>query len=186
MVDLNRLRNTIRESQEQGEDTPDDFWKKAFVTRRGKIQLGSDGAANDGRPKSEIHQGLFAVSDAVQLDDGQRIVDEFLPDGTERIEQDGQAGWLFDFEDELGQWYQMFLYHDGSHYQVQVVYPELEHASYGVHEAHLYADGRLCLSDDTMGGLDDLQETYAKAVLWANGFSIFQHTGQFPFSLNNG
>jgi hypothetical protein len=36
-----------------------------------------------------------------------------------------------------------------------------------------------------MGGLDDLQQAYAKSVLWANGFSIFQQTGQFPFSINN-
>ena len=183
MVDLNRLRDTIKRNQHQSEEFPDDYWNKAFVDPDGKIHLGGDRGGRDHRPKSEIHQGVFAAYDATQIEDDEAIVAEFLPAGTILIEQDGQEGWLYDFTDESEQWYQMFLYHDGSLYQVQVVEPELEHGHYGVHEAHLFSDGRLCLSET--GGLDDLQQAYAKSVLWANGFSVFQETGQFPFSINN-
>ena len=186
MVDLNRLRKTVKENQRNGDDFPADFWNQAFVEPDGKIQLGRDRGAQDGRPKSQIHQGVFAAYGNTLFAEEQEIVEEFLPATTEYVEVDGQAGWLYDFDDELGNWYQMFLYHDGSHYQVQVVYPELENAGYGVHDAHLYSTGRICLTDETGGGFDGLQETYAKSVLWANGFSIFQETGQFPFSINNG
>lgn len=183
MVDLNRLRDTIKQNQRQEDALPDDFWRKAFVDPNGKIHLGRDGTTTDGRPASEIHQGIFAAGNPIVRADTHALVQTYLPAGTELIEQDGVPGWIYDFQDEVGQWWQMFLFHDGSLYQVQVVSPELDGQGYNVHNAHLFSDGRICLS--ALGGVHDLRQAYAKSVLWASGFSVFRTTGQFPFSINN-
>ncbi len=98
------------------------------------------------------------------------------------MEIDDVEGWLYDIVDECGEEYTLFVYHDGSMYQVKVVYPEVE-GQYDPHHGHLYPDGTICLSDE--GGVSKLEYAYAKSVLWANGFTIFLQTEEFPFSLNN-
>ena len=74
MANLNKLRAALRQSQRNGEDFPDDPWKKVFVDSDGRIQLGRDRGARDGRPKSEVHQGVFAyASDHMRVGSAGRI-----------------------------------------------------------------------------------------------------------------
>ncbi len=108
------------------------------------------------------------------------IVEAKLPGSTRRIVADGVAGWLYPVASELGDRYELFVWFDGSAYQVKVVAPDLE-GRCGLHSCHLFPDARLCLGDDPTGGMPTLESAYAKSVVWANGFSVYQRTGRFPF-----
>lgn len=112
----------------------------------------------------------------------QQTIHQKFPPNTRPLTVEGIQGWYYKFVNELTDQYEMFVYYDGSLYQVQIAFPEVT-GQYGVHDAHLFNDGRICFGDE--GGMPTLEQAYAKSVLWANGFSIFQQTGLFPFSLNN-
>jgi hypothetical protein len=76
----------------------------------------------------------------------------------------------------------MWAFFDGSLYQVVLISPEVERQG-DSHAQHLFRDGYLCLSPH--GGVRSLEHAYARSVLWANGYTAFRLTGQFPFSINN-
>lgn len=44
---------------------------------------------------------------------------------------------------------------------------------------HLFRDGRICFGE--YGGIETLDAAYAKSVIWANGFTIFDRTGDDSF-----
>lgn len=183
-VDLNKLRETILRNQEQGKSLPARRDEKVYATQDGRIVTGDSVRPSEERQLSEVHQATFA---AVTTSNGrrqseQRIVNEKLPRNTRYLEVDGVGGWYYKFNDEFGNLYEMFAYHDGSSYQVKVVYPEVE-GQYTPHNGHLFSDGRICFSGS--GIVSTLEQAYAKSVLWANGFTVFQQGNPFPFSLNN-
>jgi hypothetical protein len=150
--------------------------KRVFVDRQGGIVLGSTLQPGEERELSEVQQGVFAAA-SIRLARDQEIVTRTFPPHTQRLTVDGVTGWLYSIVDEYGQPYTLFAYHDGSLYQVKVVFPEVE-GRYNPHHGHLYSDGRICFGP--AGGLDSLEHVYAKSVVWATGFTAFRHLGTFP------
>jgi hypothetical protein len=176
-VDLNRLRELVLQNQAMGKDLPAERDKKVFVDRHGRIVLNP--RTGEEQVLSEVHQGVFAgLRERLARD--KEVAARKLPPNTEFLVVDGVPGWRYTIHDEFGQEYVMFLYFDGSLYQVKVVYPEVE-GRYSPHHGHLFPDGRICFGEQ--GGLPTLEQAYAKSVLWANGFTVFRMTGKFPFSL---
>lgn len=106
-------------------------------------------------------------------------VAQSLPSATRRLTVDGVRGWLYPVVTEGGDVYQLFLWFDGSSYQVKVVAPDVE--GHDPHTCHLFPQGRLCLGADETGGETTLEGAYARSVLWAHGFSQYRRTGRFPF-----
>jgi hypothetical protein len=180
-LDLNRLRETILENQQKNSALPARRDEKIYATPEGRIVSGESARPEQERRLSEVHQGVFA-SLATRLQRDREIVIDKFPANTKPMTVDGVNGWLYSIVDEFGQSYQLFAYHDGSVYQVQVVFPEVE-GQYSPHNGHLYSDGTICFGDEH--GLPTLEQAYAKSVVWANGFTVFLRTGKFPFSRNN-
>lgn len=183
-VDLNRLRETIIKNQERGKALPPHRDEKVYATQDGRIVTGDSVRPGEERQLSEVHQATFAtaVTSSSRRESERRVVNEKFPRNTRYLEVDGIGGWYYKFSDEFGNPYEMFAYHDGSVYQVKVVYPEVE-GKYSPHNGHLYGSGRICFGNTD--GMPNLEDAYAKSVLWASGFTVFLQTGLFPFSLNN-
>ncbi len=110
----------------------------------------------------------------------QAVVEGNLPATTRYLEVDGARGWLFPVTSEAGDAFQLFLWFDGSAYQVKLVRPVVDDRL-DPHRCHLFPDGRICLSEANGGGMPTLQGAFAKSVVWCNGFSVFRRTGSFPF-----
>ena len=198
-LDLNQLRNTLRENARRGEARPDEPRRKIVVDRDGKIRHGDDVGCRDRRELSEVPQELFAaLGDLLRnlfvddrdppsltrygdhrLDRDRASVRDKLPWGTTEVTVEGTTGFVYDIVDEFGAHYRMVVYFDGSEYQVKVVEPEIE-GHYGVTNAHVFGDGRLCLRPPA-GGMPTLAEAYAKSVLWATGFTVLRRGGEFPW-----
>ncbi len=106
-----------------------------------------------------------------------------MPRNTVEVVSDGCTGFKYDIKCELGKQYKLFAYFNGSRYRVMVVSPEVERGELG-HESHVLPDGSLCL-EPTVQGCRTLEQAFAKSVLWANGYSLYLESGQFPFSANN-
>ncbi|KAA9012841.1 hypothetical protein [Niallia endozanthoxylica] len=166
-IDLNALREELKNNRDGYSN------QRIVANSEGKILQG-DYVSHPPEVLSEIPTETFA-----SLPEG-RPVHPKLPRNTIRTMKDGFNGYLYTINDEFGQTYTMFLYHDGTYYQVKLVYPQLNH-SYNVHNCHLYPDRRLCLNQATNGGYHRLEDTYAKSVLWANGFTTYRKKGIFPF-----
>jgi len=115
-----------------------------------------------------------------------QTVSRRLPRNTVEMTVSGVTGWRYKITCQLGNSYTMFIYFDKNHslYQVMVAFPEVA-GHYNVHDAHLFGDGRICLDAANGGGMSNLEQAFAKSSLWANGFTIYQKTGRFPFSKNN-
>ena len=109
----------------------------------------------------------------------QALVDGQLPAATRPLLVDGVRGWLYPVRSEAGDDFQLFLWFDGSAYQVKVARPDVD--SHRSHACHLFADGRICLGEEAGGGLPTLLSAYARSVVWANGFSVFLRRGTFPY-----
>lgn len=106
------------------------------------------------------------------------VVAQKLPSNAQEMNVNGVTGWVYDIVCEIGDQYTMFIYHDGSLYQVMVLFPEVA-GHYSPVNGHLFSDGKICLNQEH--GCRTLEQAYAKSVLWANGFSIYLRTGNFPF-----
>lgn len=84
----------------------------------------------------------------------------------------------------------MSAYFDGQEYQVRVLSPRIPEDvgltpdQLGIHECHLFPNGRICLNPPSNGALT-LQDAFSKSVIWATGFTTYCEIGQFPFSKNN-
>jgi hypothetical protein len=186
-LDLNELRTRVLTSQKSGESTPDQTPDKVLVTRDGKIIMGKDAEPDVGRELAEVHQGVFAgIAERLRRD--QQVARMRLPRNAEYDVVDGYHGWYYEFVNELGDYYTMFLYFDGSTYMVKVVVPEVE-GRYSPHDGHLYDNGTICFGPG--GGMPTLESAFAKSVLWSNGFSLYEAAKSegrripFPFSINN-
>ena len=180
-VDLNKLRETILTSQKQNEVLPTDKERKILIDKNGQIIEGSKTSGNE-KHLSEVHQGVFAFS---RMRTEQKIVRDKFPNNTRLIEVGDVKGWYYSFKDEFNVPYEMYAYFDGDAYQVKVVSPEVEGKYDSIHECHLYRDGRICFGNQYGGGLPTLEQAFAKSVVWANGFTIYEQTRKYPFSRNN-
>jgi hypothetical protein len=180
-VDLNKLRETILKNQEVGNALPARRDEKVYATPEGRIVTGDTVNPSEERQLSEVHQATFATLNARLTRDKETVAKKF-PHNTRTAELNGTVGWYYDIRSETGDSYTLFAYHDGSLYQVAVVSPNVE-GKYSPHNGHLFSNGHICFGSSD--GMPTLEQAYAKSVLWANGFSIFLRTGQFPFSRNN-
>jgi hypothetical protein len=121
----------------------------------------------------------FAAGFTRELRD-KAAADGCLPAAARFLKVDGARGWLYPVTTEQGDRYQLFLYFDGSAYQVKVVEPAVEVRDDN-HACHLFPTGLVCLGQDPTGGMPTLASAFARSVLWANGFSAYLRTGEFPF-----
>jgi len=128
---------------------------------------------------SEVHGETFTHRFTRALRDGS-IVEGKLPAATRCLEVDGVRGWLYPVSSALGDAFELFLYFDGSAYQVKVVRPVVERRA-DPHACHLFGDGRICFGEPAEGGMPTLEAAYAKSVVWCSGFSAYARTGRFPF-----
>jgi hypothetical protein len=122
--------------------------------------------------------GLFATGFARALRD-RAVVEAQLPTLTRPVKADGVHGWLYPVRSQLGDLFQLFVWFDGSAYQVKVVEPAIEDER--PHACHLFPDGRICLGEEAGGGEATLEIAYARSVVWANGYSVYRRDGQFPY-----
>jgi hypothetical protein len=130
-------------------------------------------------PPCTVRPSTFGSGAARSLRDS-AAVELNLPGATRHLVVDGVRGWLYPLSSELGDRFELFLYFDGSAYQVKVVLPVIE-GEVDTHVCHLFCDGRICFGQADAGGMPSLVEAYAKSVLWVNGYSVYLRTSSFPF-----
>lgn len=199
-LDLNKVRELLKESNQRGNTRPDDPKRRVVVNRNGCMKIGDEADRLGPDEGSIVPQEVFAALWGPRggsrsqgrggraaaparcdrrLDEDRETVKHKLPPGTREITLEGTTAFVYDITDELGQPYTMAVYYDGCEYQVKVIHPQVE-GKYSITTAHVFNDGRLCLRPPA-GGLPRLDEAYAKSVLWATGFTVFLQTGQFPW-----
>ena len=178
-VDLNKLRAVIVANRQGGNPQPADLARSIVVGGDGRLHLGANGPCGAGAHLSEIQQAVFSAT-VLRAVQEEVVARSKMPPGTHAVAAGKVRGWLYDIWTELADHFQLFAYFDGCSYQVQVVSPKVE-GSADPHRSHLLPDGRICLSSDFGAGMPSLESAFAKSVLWANGFSVFQRTGEFPF-----
>lgn len=179
--DLNLVRSLFYEAQRNNTSYPTDPAKQVTVGKDAVIRVGVSPERD--ASLSRVQHGTFAARDA-SLE--QRVVREKLPDGTRALRVGDIDGWVYDFHTEFQDRFELFAYFDGVGYQVLLLDPPLE-GTLNPHHAHLYSDGRLCLSGEmnSASGQPTLEEAYSKSVLWANGISLYKRGHAFPWSINN-
>jgi hypothetical protein len=179
-LDLNRLRDTVIENQNDSSSKPSGSLKKVFVDNEGKIHEGSSDTSN--KPHlSEVPQDTFADRVANE----KQIVRRYMPNNTKSlITDEGISGWVYSFTCEFGDNYIMFAYYDGNYYQVSVIEPKVEGKWNSAHTGHIFSSGKICFRNKFDSGLPSLQDAYSKSVLWATGLSVAKRTEHFPFSNN--
>jgi hypothetical protein len=163
-VDLNQLRNVVLNDQQNNNSG------NVYTDQDGNIILNP--LPSQQRNLSKIPGKVFAAS----LTRDRQTVSQKLPSNTREFYHNGVTGWLYQITSQLGDDYTLFAYNDGSQYQVLVLFPKVA-GHYNVHDTHLYSDGRI----DCGSVMTTLEPAYVKSVLWANGFSSFLRTGQFPY-----
>jgi hypothetical protein len=176
-ADLDELRARIRAYSDfaAGASAP------VVVDRSGQIVLPATDESETGPAVSRVQAGTFA---ATRLEQDQLIARTKLPPNTVYIDDPDAKGWCYSITTDLGDDYTLFAYFTGSDYQVRLIAPADE-GKYDTHGAHLYKDGRICLSDDPGSGQPSLEEAYSKSVIWALGFGFHKRGLKFPFSINN-
>ncbi len=123
---------------------------------------------------------LVKLGERMERENQERFrVEGCLPEETRRITVAGVTGWVYPVVNEQGDLFRMFLWFDGSAYQVKVVEPTLGYAD--PHQCHLFPDARVCLGGDVGGGMPTLEGAFGRSVLWATGYGAFLRTGRFPF-----
>jgi hypothetical protein len=180
-TDLNRLRDIIRSAQHQGDQYPVDPTARVAVGSEGEIYTGD---APEGRPLSKVQHGTFAARVRGREVGDLQWAAAHMPRNTRFIDHRDARGWCYSFRSQMGRPYTMFAYFDGNSYQVKLVEPRLE-GVLGVHSSHLFANGKLCLSQNGGSGQPSLEEAYSKSVLWATGMDVVLAGYPFPFSVNN-
>ena len=106
------------------------------------------------------------------------VAAERLPHGARELRVEGIPGWLYALTSAHGDRYELFLWFDGSAYQVRVVTPDVWGRT-DLHAAHLFADGRICFGPWEGGGMSTLEGAFARSAAWASGFSAYRRGGRF-------
>lgn len=180
--DLNAIRDAMLAAQTQNVAYPKEPSQTVTVDRNATIRLGASPA--DAPSLSKVQHGTFAaVLQNTRLERDQSTARTKLPTNTRYFDEPGAEGWMYSFVTELGDTFELFASFNGRDYEVFLVSPEIE-TKYNAHSAHLFRDGRLCLSTNS-GTQPSLEEAYSKSVLWANGMSFHMRGEIFPWSINN-
>lgn len=114
-----------------------------------------------------------------RIEQEREIVRRKLPKNTRSLSVDGVNGWLYEITCEFGRPYTMFVYWDGSMYKVQLIYPDPGQIPDDVHKHHYLRNGVICLTKSI--GYRNLEDAWAKSVLFATGWTALQETGSFQF-----
>lgn len=170
-VDLNEVRNRVMNSRQQGIDLPSSPNRAVYVDNDGNIL--TNPLPGQERKLSQVPQKPFAST----LMQDRQVVAQKLPPTAQEMTVNGVTGWVYDITSEVGDAYTMFIFNDGSLYQVMVLFPEVA-GRYSPVDGHLFPNGCICLNEEH--GYPTLEQAYAKSVLWATGFSIYIRTGNFP------
>ena len=101
-----------------------------------------------------------------------------LPASAREVAVEGIRGRLYAVTSTAGDRYELFLWFDGSAYQVRVVAPDVWGRN-DLHSAHLFADSRICFGPWEGGGMPTLDAAFVRSVAWANGFSAYRRGGRF-------
>lgn len=174
-ADLNQVRTLMTAAQTRGELVPA-VSRRVTVGRHGDIYTGNAPAST---PVSKVQHGVFAA-DPVRA--AANFASTHMPPSTRLIDTPDMYGYLYTFLSQMGTQYTMFAWHDGTAWQVKLVDPPLE-GRFDGHAAHLFVNGKLCLSGDAGAGQPTLEEAWSKSVLWATGMDVVQHGLDFPFSI---
>jgi hypothetical protein len=121
---------------------------------------------------------LVAAAGLTRAGRERRLASERLPAGARELAVEGIRGWLYGVTTTHGDEYQLFLWFDGSAYQVRVVAPDVWGRE-DLHACHLFGDARICFGAWDGGGMPTLDGAYAGSVAWAHGFSTYRRTGKF-------
>lgn len=115
------------------------------------------------------------------LASNRQAVSRYLPDNARETQWAGLTGWVYDFENDLGDLYRMWVYFDprSSLFRVKMVEPEVV-GDVDPHVAHFFKSGDLCLTRDI--GTRSLREAYARSVAFSIGWSWWRRNGTFPFN----
>jgi hypothetical protein len=180
-VDLNKVRELIKQGQRRGSDDGVPTKQQVFVDK-GKIVVGEDISDRDSRALTRIDT---ETPFAGRREQEQAAVDRKFPRGTKLVIAEGTGGWLYDVTCELGTVYTFWTYYDDvdGYYKTRVLEPHIEDYWRDPHRGHIYlSTNRLCLDTRYNGGAVTLESAFARTVLWATGFSMALQTGNFPFS----
>ncbi len=104
---------------------------------------------------------------------------EKLPPTAREVVVEGLRGWLYSIRSTVGDEFELFLWFDGSAYQVRVVSPDVWARPELLHSCHVFHDARICFGRWEGGGMPTLEGAYAGSVAWANGYSTWRRTGRF-------
>lgn len=178
---LSKLQDIVSKRKYQSPTTPG---QDVGVDKEGRVvvvDVTPAGTVSSSRPVSTVPKDTFAT-DYYQLSQEQSVVSSKMPSNTYRVDEDGIEGWVFEIntEDPYYEDYTMFLYRYNGSYYAKLVDPNYA-GQFGSHACHMFSDGKLCLSSQSDGSYPNMADAYAKAVLWAKGFSIFLRTHTFPF-----
>jgi len=180
----------MHSNQQTGNVKPDDPRRQVNVDREGGIRFGETGgnASQQTQLPQDTYSGWFGSAskptDRQEIEHS--IVAKKLPRNTRAFNtEEGTAGWLFYFNCEYGDRYDIFIYFDGTFYQAIVLAPEVERHWKSPHTGHIFSDGRICLSRNYHGGQPTLDEAFAKTVVWATGLTAARRFNvPFPFNHN--
>lgn len=118
-VDLNEVRNRVITNRQQDVDLPRSPRQAVYVDNGGNIV--TDPEPSGHRHLSQVPQKIFAAS----LMQDRQVVVRKLPPNAQEMNISGVTGWVYEITSELGDHYTMFIFNDGSLYQVMVLFPEV-------------------------------------------------------------
>lgn len=118
-----------------------------------------------------------------RIDRDAQDVGRYLPTNTRSAEFGGVHGWAYDFQNDLGDRYRMWVYYHPktSLYRVKMVEPAVV-GPVDAHLEHFFDNGDLCLTRDI--GTRTLRHAYSRSVAFSIGWSWWQRRGTFPFNLD--
>ncbi len=178
---LDEIARQIRESQQAGQEDPNDPSRQLWVDQAGDIHMGR--TTGDSSRLSKLTQETFATSSAGQLENERKFVLLKMPDGTQHMSDGQYEGWTYRIVNEFGDVYELFLWFDPrtARYNVSLISPRMDGTVDG-HGCHLYSDGTLCLRNG-LNGYKNIEKAYARSVLWTRGASCYQRGYGFQFNL---
>lgn len=182
--DLNKIAQTIRENQQRGVTEPTAAPRQMFTTPDGQIVMGDEVDPDSADRLSRITQERFYSSESARLAQERSIIREKLPSNAYQASDGSITGWVYSITNEFTDTYTLFLwYEEGSRtYKVSLVEPMLG-GSVGVEDCHLYADGTICLKRQGGPGYRNLEDAYARSVLWTRGASCYRRGYGFQFNV---
>jgi hypothetical protein len=181
-VDLNKLRELIKNGQQKGNDASTLDSLRVYVNK-GQLVLGEDAGDHDRKALTRIDT---ETPFAARFEDEERTVADKFPTDAELVVVEGIRGWLYHITCEMGTQYQFWTYYDDidGYYKTKVLEPHIEEYWRDIHRGHIFVrTNTLCLDTRYDGGAPALEKAFARTVLWATGFSVAVKTGNFPFSI---